>query len=46
MDIASLSITSVRESLAARRFSAVELAAEALRFAEAGGFTGKVLLLP
>jgi aspartyl-tRNA(Asn)/glutamyl-tRNA(Gln) amidotransferase subunit A len=35
MDIASLSITSVRESLAARRFSAAELAAEALRFAEA-----------
>ena len=35
MDIASLSITSVRESLLARRFSAAELAAEALRFAEA-----------
>ncbi len=35
MDIASLSITSVRESLAARRFSAAELTAEALRFAEA-----------
>src|SRR5215208_8259680 len=35
MDIASLSITSVRESLAARRISAAELAAEALRFAEA-----------
>jgi aspartyl-tRNA(Asn)/glutamyl-tRNA(Gln) amidotransferase subunit A len=35
MDIASLSITSVRESLLARRFSAVELTAEALRFAEA-----------
>src|SRR5690349_13909911 len=35
MDIASLSIGAVRESLAARRFSAVELAAEALRFAEA-----------
>jgi aspartyl-tRNA(Asn)/glutamyl-tRNA(Gln) amidotransferase subunit A len=35
MDIASLSITSVRESLAARRFSATELATEALRFAEA-----------
>jgi aspartyl-tRNA(Asn)/glutamyl-tRNA(Gln) amidotransferase subunit A len=34
MDIPSLSITSVRESLAARRFSAAELAAEALRFAE------------
>jgi aspartyl-tRNA(Asn)/glutamyl-tRNA(Gln) amidotransferase subunit A len=35
MDIASLSITSVRESLLARRFSAVELTAEALHFAEA-----------
>lgn len=35
MDIASLSIGSVRESLLARRFSAAELAAEALRFAEA-----------
>jgi aspartyl-tRNA(Asn)/glutamyl-tRNA(Gln) amidotransferase subunit A len=35
MDIASLSITSVRESLLARRFIAVELATEALRFAEA-----------
>lgn len=35
MDIASLSITSVRESLAARQYSAVELATEALRFAEA-----------
>jgi aspartyl-tRNA(Asn)/glutamyl-tRNA(Gln) amidotransferase subunit A len=35
MDIASLSITSVRESLAARQFSAAELATEALRFAEA-----------
>jgi aspartyl-tRNA(Asn)/glutamyl-tRNA(Gln) amidotransferase subunit A len=35
MDIASLSITSVRESLAAKRFSAAELAAQALRFAEA-----------
>jgi aspartyl-tRNA(Asn)/glutamyl-tRNA(Gln) amidotransferase subunit A len=34
MDIPSLSITSVRESLAARRFSAAELATEALRFAE------------
>src|SRR5512143_2689242 len=34
MDIASLSIGSVRESLLARRFSASELAAEALRFAE------------
>lgn len=35
MDIASLSIGGVRESLLARRFSAAELAAEALRFAEA-----------
>jgi aspartyl-tRNA(Asn)/glutamyl-tRNA(Gln) amidotransferase subunit A len=35
MDIASLSIRGIRESLAARRFSAQELAAEALRFAEA-----------
>jgi aspartyl-tRNA(Asn)/glutamyl-tRNA(Gln) amidotransferase subunit A len=35
MDIRTLSITSVRESLAAREFSAAELAAEALRFAEA-----------
>src|SRR5918911_1191764 len=35
MQIASLSITSVRESLLARRYSAVELATEALRFAEA-----------
>jgi aspartyl-tRNA(Asn)/glutamyl-tRNA(Gln) amidotransferase subunit A len=34
MDIASLSIGSVRESLLARRFSASELAREALRFAE------------
>ncbi len=34
MDIASLSIGSVRESLLARRFSAAELATEALRFAE------------
>src|SRR3954447_26894062 len=35
MDIASLSITSIRESLLARDFSAAELTAEALRFAEA-----------
>src|ERR1700727_2711640 len=35
MDIPSLTIDSVREGLAARRFSAVELATEALRFAEA-----------
>src|SRR5947208_3227499 len=35
MDIASLTIDGVRESLLARRCSAVELAAEALRFAEA-----------
>jgi aspartyl-tRNA(Asn)/glutamyl-tRNA(Gln) amidotransferase subunit A len=35
MDIASLSITSVRESLLGRRFSAAELTVEALRFAEA-----------
>jgi aspartyl-tRNA(Asn)/glutamyl-tRNA(Gln) amidotransferase subunit A len=35
MDIASLSIGSVRESLLARRYSAAELAAEALKFAEA-----------
>jgi aspartyl-tRNA(Asn)/glutamyl-tRNA(Gln) amidotransferase subunit A len=35
MDIRTLSITSVRESLAARQYSAAELAAEALRFAEA-----------
>src|SRR4051794_22783468 len=34
MDIPSLSISSVRESLLARDFSAAELAAEALRFAE------------
>lgn len=33
MDIRSLTIDKVREGLAARRFSAVELAAEALRFA-------------
>ena len=35
MDIASLTIDSVREGLLARRFSAAEVAAEALRFAEA-----------
>lgn len=35
MDIASLSIDSVREGLLARRFSAAELAVGALRFAEA-----------
>jgi len=35
MDIASLSIGSVRESLLARRYSAAELADEALKFAEA-----------
>jgi aspartyl-tRNA(Asn)/glutamyl-tRNA(Gln) amidotransferase subunit A len=35
MDIASLSIATVRESLLTRRWSAVELATEALRFAEA-----------
>ena len=35
MDIASLTIDQVREGVLARRFSAVELAAEALRFAEA-----------
>ncbi len=35
MDIPSLTIRSVRESLLARRASAAELAAEALRFAEA-----------
>src|SRR4051794_10792972 len=35
MDIASLSITSVRASLLERSFSAVELATEALRFAGA-----------
>jgi aspartyl-tRNA(Asn)/glutamyl-tRNA(Gln) amidotransferase subunit A len=35
MDIAALSIREIGESLAARRFSAQELAAEALRFAEA-----------
>jgi aspartyl-tRNA(Asn)/glutamyl-tRNA(Gln) amidotransferase subunit A len=35
MDIPSLTIDQVREGLRARRFSATELAAEALRFAEA-----------
>src|ERR1700756_1452484 len=35
MQIPSLTITSVREGLAARRFSAAELAAEALQFAQA-----------
>jgi aspartyl-tRNA(Asn)/glutamyl-tRNA(Gln) amidotransferase subunit A len=35
MNIASLTIDTIREGLAARRFSAVELATEALRFAEA-----------
>jgi aspartyl-tRNA(Asn)/glutamyl-tRNA(Gln) amidotransferase subunit A len=35
MDIPSLTIDGVREGLRARRFSAAELAAEALRFAEA-----------
>jgi aspartyl-tRNA(Asn)/glutamyl-tRNA(Gln) amidotransferase subunit A len=35
MEIASLTIGSVRESLLARRWSAVELTTEALRFAEA-----------
>ena len=35
MDIPSLTIDSVREGLLARRFSAAELATEALRFAEA-----------
>jgi aspartyl-tRNA(Asn)/glutamyl-tRNA(Gln) amidotransferase subunit A len=35
MDIASLTIDQVREGVLARRFSAVELAAQALRFAEA-----------
>src|SRR5580658_6803620 len=34
MDIPSLTIDAVREGLLARRFSAVELASEALRFAE------------
>ena len=36
MDIASLTIRTVRETLLARRASAAELAADALRFAEAG----------
>jgi len=36
MDIPSLTIDAVREGLLSRRFSATELAAEALRFAEAG----------
>jgi aspartyl-tRNA(Asn)/glutamyl-tRNA(Gln) amidotransferase subunit A len=35
MDVASLNIARIREGLASRRFSAVELASEALRFAEA-----------
>src|SRR5579885_3673113 len=35
MDIATLTIDGVRESLLARRISAVELTTEALRFAEA-----------
>src|SRR5215831_17682878 len=35
MDIAALSIREIQESLAARRYTAEELAAEALRFAEA-----------
>ena len=35
MDIPSLTIDRVRQALLAREFSAVELAAEALRFAEA-----------
>src|ERR1035441_10498139 len=35
MDIASLTIDGIRENLFTRRFSAVELATEALRFAEA-----------
>ena len=35
MDIASLTIDGIRASLLARRYSAMELAAEALRFAEA-----------
>ncbi len=35
MDIPSLTIDSIRESLRARQFSAAELTAEALRFAEA-----------
>jgi len=36
MDLASLSVNQVKEGLGTRRFSAVELATEALRFAEAG----------
>src|SRR5271169_7125642 len=35
MNISTLTIDSLREGLLARRWSAVELAAEALRFAEA-----------
>src|SRR5215472_1030290 len=35
MDIPSLTVASVRESILARRYSAAELATEALRFAEA-----------
>ncbi len=35
MDVAKLTIPEIREGLAAKRFSAVELATEALRFAEA-----------
>src|SRR6516225_4939567 len=35
MDVKNLTIQSVREGLHARRFSAVELATEALRFADA-----------
>ncbi len=35
MDVASLNIARIREGLASRRFSAVELATETLRFAEA-----------
>ena len=35
MDIPSLTIDAVREGLLSRRFSAADLAAEALRFAEA-----------
>src|SRR5216110_2616885 len=35
MDIAALTIDEVRDSLLARRYSAAELATEALRFAEA-----------
>lgn len=35
MDIASLSIDQVREDLSAKRYSAVELASEALKYAEA-----------